>query len=794
MLCFKRKSKSEPHINPALVPSAAFTIVPRTPAPVTPRGAALEGSLEVLNSSLLGRQPPRDSGPDEEPFSDPESSLYDYQNMEDAGYSSVEMLSVSRKRRSRGNREHDIEEHQQAQMAGVLSSPGPQQNSEALYSMPVKRGQRQSSSQTLDTTIEVHDAMRRVHDQSSEDEGRAQDKPHRPTRKQPSARSLHFPVEHEITIKERHIRSSASTPAETHKSQKSRGSHIEEQIVRNEVVVASNSSPPQLDMDAADGPDTVRSRSLSGRSVVKETERLRSLEAEREHLATLTHQLENEVQTYREVVSTYETGDPASAASMLAQKQISDLKEENESLKNSIKRLHVELSSYQAKYRPPNGVKQGEMSGLPSEGPPPSWLFNIRYLNPLFLAYDDRIREREDTIRKCQADLEALRLRTEAIVKENERLHSRLENTPNGPVDLLEWEQMKDNARLVLEENQNLLEQISVKDQKTHDLHQAHLREVGKLSKQVSTLKTEKEEVTKELEDLKASHRTLKLAHDRLVTESQGHITQEQHIKEVADLKKKMTEQEDSHRRDLDAAQAKLQGAIVERKSLGNQVIELTTERKRHQIEARLMHKSVRHAQQRMMLLQRAIEQSANKEMSVQEYLSSLIKVAEKSAFERDTYEKVAKEHEIETKKAMKKLLQGSLTVGKMEEKLKLYKMRAAARIGTVAERMKEQEEVFNSQKREYEREISHLRNIIREKEDLIQEAAVDKRDLEEQMEAVWQSANSENVRIREDMHRSVQQLRKHTGLSEALDEQEKLEKVYVSSDDEADVKAVAKT
>ena len=61
-------------------------------------------------------------------------------------------------------------------MAGVLSSPGPQQNSEALYSMPVKRGQRQSSSQTLDTTIEVHDAMRRVHDQSSEDEGRAQDK------------------------------------------------------------------------------------------------------------------------------------------------------------------------------------------------------------------------------------------------------------------------------------------------------------------------------------------------------------------------------------------------------------------------------------------------------------------------------------------------------------------------------------------------------------------------------------------------------------------------------------------
>ena len=36
---------------------------------------------------------------------------------------------------------------------------------------------------------------------------------------------------------------------------------------------------------------------------------------------------------------------------------------------------------------------------------------------------------------------------------------------------------MKDNARLVLEENQNLLEQISVKDNKAYDLHQAHVKE-----------------------------------------------------------------------------------------------------------------------------------------------------------------------------------------------------------------------------------------------------------------------------------------------------------------------------
>lgn len=38
-------------------------------------------------------------------------------------------------------------------------------------------------------------------------------------------------------------------------------------------------------------------------------------------------------------------------------------------------------------------------------------------------------------------------------------------------------ENLKENARLVLEENQNLLEQIEVKDQKAQDMHQAHMQE-----------------------------------------------------------------------------------------------------------------------------------------------------------------------------------------------------------------------------------------------------------------------------------------------------------------------------
>lgn len=84
MIC--RKSLYQTNINPALIPSAAFTVVPRTPAPEHVATTSLGGSAEVLNASLLGRPTVAGPGQDDEPFSDPESSLYDYQVMEEAGY------------------------------------------------------------------------------------------------------------------------------------------------------------------------------------------------------------------------------------------------------------------------------------------------------------------------------------------------------------------------------------------------------------------------------------------------------------------------------------------------------------------------------------------------------------------------------------------------------------------------------------------------------------------------------------------------------------------------------------
>ena len=48
--------------------------------------------------------------------------------------------------------------------------------------------------------------------------------------------------------------------------------------------------------------------------------------------------------------------------------------------------------------------------------------------------------------------------------------------------------------------------------------------------------------------------------------------------------------------------------------------------------------------------------------------------------------------------------------------------------ISTSFVRLKEQDELFNNQKKEYEREITHLRLLVKEKEELLQTVFSDKR------------------------------------------------------------------
>ena len=60
-------------------------------------------------------------------------------------------------------------------------------------------------------------------------------------------------------------------------------------------------------------------------------------------------------------------------------------------------------------------------------------------------------------------------------------------------------------------------------------------------------------------------------------------------------------------------------------------------------------------------------------------------------------------------------------------------------------------------------------------------------REVEDELEIVWQSATSENDRMKTVLQKTMKKLRQHEQLSAAMDQQEPKKIVYVSSDGEAD-------
>uniref|UniRef100_K1S636 Uncharacterized protein n=1 Tax=Magallana gigas TaxID=29159 RepID=K1S636_MAGGI len=762
-------------ISSGLIPSAAFVVVPRTPGPDTPPGTdiALASSSGILSASLLAKA--RGMFPtaaDDDPFSDPESSLYDYQVMEEAGkteckennrrndlkkpksstpvgsyksfsinstprehsYSSVEFghAGGSRKRISYSDREpvplpgpstlreHTIDEEMPGQFYHTLEKHEDIDDENALYAKPVKKGKVHRTSSGEDPALQqtgqrVREAYRQVIEPDSDE--------------------IQEEMVTTVTIEK--------TPTlRSRKQSTPRDSEIQEEtLVKSSKEGHSNPREPTDEAGASPSPrqsgrhsGSNTARSISEIHTARSTDKLqRGLEGQNALLRSINESLEEEVTTFRQVTSALEKGDRDTAANLLLKKQLTDMKDENETLKNTVHRLTVEFSDFQAKHRvlkPEERSIASELLGLPNKGPCPSWLMEI----------------------------DKLKLQAEDIVTENQQLQEKFEKIQTeNPVDMNDWENLKENARLVLEENQNLLEQIEVKDQKAQDMHQAHMQEVSKINKQLVLLRAEKADQDQDLEEIKKRYKELKTKYDTMLLENQNEQSSETYINNIAELKRTFTEKEENYHQEIQNLKIKIQAVQDERKNQTLNFVELQAENKRCQAELRAMRKAIRKAQSKIIYLQKAIEQSESKEQNVQDQLASVIKVAEKTAYERDSFAKA------------------------------LYKLKAAAKINTVAGRLKEQDEVFMNQKKEYEREINHLRLLLQEKEHNLYDIATEKREVEDELEIVWQSANSENDRMKTVLKKTMKKLRQHEQLSEAMDQQEPKKIVYVSSDGEAD-------
>ncbi|XP_027676901.2 centrosomal protein of 89 kDa isoform X4 [Chelonia mydas] len=442
--------------------------------------------------------------------------------------------------------------------------------------------------------------------------------------------------------------------------------------------------------------------------------------------------------------------------------QAQELVDENDGLKMTVHRLNVELSRYQTKFRPLSQDENIKIGGLPTKGPPPPWLLDMKYLSPLLLAYEDRMQEKEDLNLAHEEDMWKFRIQVEELVKENEQLHQQLNK--NSSVTLKEWQQLQTQAKLVLEENGVLMEQLEIQQAKAKESYNQHLQEVffpphevSKLTKQLMVLEAKKQSQEEEISENQKQLKSLCSTCEELKANLNGRVTAEEHVALVNALRSQLQQEQEKQSAELEDLMERLASLQAQKKSLLLEKNDLVADNKILEEELKMAQKTNRRSQKKIGLLKQQLEEAMEKEVVAHQYLANLISLAENISQERDHLIHLAKCLESEKHGVLNKIIEGNVRLGRLEEKVRVYKKKAAGKLGDINLKMTEQEEEFAGKASQYQREMKHLQRLLQDKQETLDEVLQQKREVEGELEIVWESTSKENRRMKELLHKSLE-------------------------------------
>ncbi|KFP89793.1 Centrosomal protein of 89 kDa, partial [Apaloderma vittatum] len=450
---------------------------------------------------------------------------------------------------------------------------------------------------------------------------------------------------------------------------------------------------------------------------------------------------------------------------LFLRQQAQELVDENDALKMTVHRLNVELSRYQTKFRPLSQEEHLKLKSLPMKGPPPPWLLDMKYLSPLLLAYEDRIREMENLNLEHEAkfyvksfvfqeDMKNFKVRIEELVKENESLHEQLNK--NNFISPTEWQQLQTQAKLVLEENKLLMEQLEIQQVKAKDSHRQHIQEASKLTKQIISLEDKKQSQEEEIAAYQKQLKALRSTCEELKAQMDSRRAAEEQLALVNDLKSRLQQEQEKKHCEVEDLTGKIASLQAQNKQLVLEKNNFMADKKILETEMEMTQKTNRQLKNKIGILKMQLEEAMEKEVAACHYLRNIIGLAEKIAQERDQLMFLAKCLENENQGVLKKIVEGSLRVGRLEEKVKVYKKKAAGKLGDMSLKMTEQEKEFAGKTAQYQQEVKHLQHLLQDKEETLNEVLQQKSKVEGELEIVWESTTKENRRMRELLHESL--------------------------------------
>uniref|UniRef100_A0A8C2J5J5 Centrosomal protein 89 n=1 Tax=Cyprinus carpio TaxID=7962 RepID=A0A8C2J5J5_CYPCA len=362
------------------------------------------------------------------------------------------------------------------------------------------------------------------------------------------------------------------------------------------------------------------------------------------------------------------TGESPELQNLRAQAQ--ELVDENDGLKMTVHRLNVELSRYQARFRPLTKDENSQIKGLPVKGPAPPWLLDMKYLSPLLLAYEDHLNAKDKLLKSCEEELQGLRARTEEVIQENEKLHAQVNKS--STVSNKEWRHLQEQARLVLEENQVLIEQLELQHAKAKEAHSKHTQEVCKVSKQLMLLESEKQALEKELEVERKEHHALKTEFQRVRLALEHSLSLAEHNTVTDKLKRQLQDHERLKNSEVEELLARVSTLEAERKTLLLDKTNLNTDIKHMETELQLSQQANRKAQKRISVLKQQVEDSLEKELIAHQYLANIVTLAERTTHERDQLMHMASTLEKDKQGILTRIIESTVSLGKLQEKVKV--------------------------------------------------------------------------------------------------------------------------
>lgn len=528
-----------------------------------------------------------------------------------------------------------------------------------------------------------------------------------------------------------------------------------EQLVRSDPSVAANQRAPERPQSQEEDLQLrAATRQLTGRNLELNSQ-VEELKQQIKTMRVKMKNLRNEKRGFQELLkNSHAEVDTAELVSLRDQAQ--ELVDENDALKTTIHRLNVELSRYQTKYRPLSKEENVRIGGLPSRGPPPPWLLDMKYLSPLLLAYEDRMNEKDNMILAFEEEMKTFKTRVKEVIEENKNLHQLLER--DRPVSNKEWERLQAQNKLLMAENRILTEQLEVQEGKSLETHSKHVQEVSQLTKQLMVLESTKRSQEEELIEFQKQQEVLRSKYNELKANMDGRVPAEEHVAMVNELKSQLQQQQETRKREEHDLMEKITVLQAEKKALLLQRNDLLADNKILEAEMESVKKCNRKMQRRVGQLKQQLEDSMEKEVTAHQYLANLITLAESITCERDELINMTKGLEAEKQGALSQMMEGGVRLGRLEEMVKVYRKKAASTVQGITHKLTEQEEDFAGKAAQYQREMKYLRWLLQDRQQTLSEVSQQKRQVEEQLEVIWESAANDNKELKTLLHSALKQ------------------------------------